>query len=92
MSEAKFNPEEFLKLFPKPLEHFLRTEKEVSPLYAQHCKIRLCNEFLRVSEKYIERILAQFNGHYFPAYRKLQEELLLQGATGDIDGNFFSIC
>ena len=70
---------EFLKLFPNPQEVFYDETKAMDKLYKEHAKVKLYTEFRAWSTEYLDRRLKNHNYHYLPAYREIQNDMLLMG-------------
>ncbi|XP_059176444.1 uncharacterized protein LOC131956077 isoform X2 [Physella acuta] len=68
--------EEFLKIFPEPLDTFSKTDKEVSFLYRQHAQIYLNNQFRTLSATFMKSELQKNQHHLYPTYKTLSDVLI----------------
>ena len=74
LQNLQLNVEEFLALFPDPVETFYNDKKPVGNSYKTHVLIHLLNSFPMVRKGYILTVLDAHSGHLVPSLRVLEDQ------------------
>lgn len=75
LTNMQLNMEEFLKMYPNPVEFFYDKESKVTDNYTTHSRIALLNKFIIISRETIDNILAENKFHFTPTYRQLEDAI-----------------
>jgi hypothetical protein len=78
------NFDDFLKLYPNPLEYFCGLNKNITgENYRDHCRIYLSNKYSRLSVITIDKLLSKNNFHFYPTIKAIQEALIFKNIFMD---------